>query len=361
MNRGTLNNRIKILFFMNSSYNLECATLEITLKCNLKCFHCEFSAGKPLLDELSTEELINLCEDLSKIKCKRIILMGGEVFLRKDWYDVSEKIKELGIELGFITNGFINSPKLIKQIKNVQPVFVGVSIDGGTDKTHDKIRGVNGSFERALNFVDLCLAEKIPVIVITSVHKLNIKEIPKLRDILFEKDILLWELQITDVEGRFPREYLVDEEEFYSVGQFITETQKQHPRGGNFVNGAHDMGYNSMYLPELSGFKKWHGCQAGITLLSIESNGGVKGCSALTEKFVESNIRNKSIVDIWNDPNSFAYNRKFKKEDLTGYCKECKYNMNCKGGCIETSHMLTGDLHGDPYCFYKIEQNILKR
>jgi len=163
------------------------------------------------------------------------------------------------------------------------------------------------------------------------------------------------------LRGRFPRDYLVDEEKFYSVGQFITETQKLHPRGANFVNGAHGMGYNSMYLPELSGFKKWHGCQAGITLLSIESNGGVKGCSALTGKFVESNIRNKSIVDIWNDPNSFAYNRKFKKEDLTGYCKECKYGMNCKGGCIETSHMLTGNLHGDPYCFYKIEQKILKR
>jgi len=131
--------------------------------------------------------------------------MGGEVFLRKDGYEVSEKIKELGIELGFITNGFIKSTNLITQIKNVQPIFVGVSIDEGTAKTHDKIRGVNGSFDRALNFVDLCLAEKIQFIVITSVHKLNIKELRLLRDILFEKDILLWELQITDVEGEISK------------------------------------------------------------------------------------------------------------------------------------------------------------
>jgi len=345
---------------MKQKYSLDCISWNITLHCNLKCFHCEFSAGKPSLNELTTEESLHLCEDLAKINCKRIILMGGEPFLRKDWYEIAKKIKQLNMEVAFISNGYTVSKKLIDQLKSLMPTFVGVSIDGGTAKTHDRIRGVKGSYDRALQFIDLCIHSKIPIIVITSVHKLNIKELPILRDIIYKKDILLWEIQTTDVEGRFPKKYLLNKEEFYSVGQFIANAQKKYSAKKKFVNGAHDMGYNSSFLPDLTGFKKWHGCQAGVSILAIESDGGIKGCSALNDRFVEDNIRNRNIKDIWNDPNAFAYNRKFKIENLKGYCRVCKYGKSCKGGCIETSYMLTGDLHCDPYCFYQIEQRYLK-
>jgi len=97
---------------MNSEYQLDCVSWEITLKCNLKCIHCEFSAGKPSPDELSTQEAIKLCEDLHRLNCKRVILMGGEPFLRKDWYRLSEKIKDLGMELAFISNGYIINKNL---------------------------------------------------------------------------------------------------------------------------------------------------------------------------------------------------------------------------------------------------------
>ena len=340
---------------MEQKYNLDCASWEITLKCNLKCFHCEYSAGDALSDELTTEEAINLVDDLAKIKCKRIIMMGGEVFLRKDWKKIAKHIRKYGIELAFISNGFISSKKLISDIKSVSPVFVGVSLDGGTAETHDKIRGVKGSFERALKFIDLCIESGIHIIVITSAHKLNIKELPILMDVLSNKKNLYWEIQITDVEGRFPKKYLLDFDEFYSLGKFITDAQKKHPLGKKFVNGSHDMGYNSSIFPDMTGFEKWQGCIAGLSLIAIESNGGIKGCSALTGKFVEDNIRNRSIIDIWKDPNSFSYNRNFKINDLKGFCRICKYGESCRGGCNETSFMYTGKVHCDPYCFHRLE------
>jgi radical SAM protein with 4Fe4S-binding SPASM domain len=341
-------------------YNLECASWETTLKCNLKCFHCEFSAGKALPNELSTDEALNLCEDLRKVGCKRIILMGGEPFLRNDWELIAKKIKDEGMELAFISNGYLNNEKLFKKLDELSPVFVGVSIDGGKPEIHDKIRGVKGSFNRALNFVDRCLELNLWVIIITSVHKVNKDKLSILRDILYNRNVY-WELQITDVAGRFPKKYLVSEDEFYSIGRFIYETQKKHPRGKKFINGAHDMGYYSKIFPNLTGFPEWKGCQAGISLIAIESNGGIKGCSALTTKFVEDNIRNRNIVEIWNDNTMFPYNRQFKIDDLKGYCKNCKYGKNCKGGCLETSYMSTGKTYCDPYCFYKLEKNIEKK
>ncbi|MBN2065568.1 MAG: radical SAM protein [Candidatus Thermoplasmatota archaeon] len=346
---------------MKQTYRLDCVSWEITLRCNLRCFHCEFSAGKPAPDELTTEEALSLCDDLAKIGCKRVILMGGEVFLRKDWYHIAEKIKQLHMEVAFITNGYLLNDRLIGQLQHLQPAFVGVSVDGGTAETHDKIRGVTGSFDRAFRFVDRCIDTHLPVIIITSVHKLNIAELPLLRDILITKDIFRWEIQITDVEGRFSKDYLVDEHEFYEVGNFIARTQKEYPRLKQVVSGAHDMGYNSSILPELTGFPTWTGCPAGKTMMAIESNGGVKGCSAQTGHFVEDNIRNRGVIEIWNDPHSFAYNRQFTKQDLHGYCRQCIYGETCKGGCVETSYMLTGSTHGNPYCFHRIEEKTRKR
>jgi len=337
------------------TYELKNAVWEITLKCNLKCFHCEFSAGKALSDELSTEEAIRLCDDLARLKCKRIILMGGELFLRKDWNIIAKKIKELGIELALITNGSIINKDIFTMLNKLNPFYIGVSLDGATAKTHDHIRGVKGSFNRALEFVDRCNRLQIPVNIVTSVHKLNIHELPKLRDILFDKNVL-WEIQMTDIAGRFPREYLLDKKEFYSLGRFIHETQRLHPDGRKFVTGAHDIGYHSIFFPNVTGFSGWEGCQAGISLIAIESNGGIKGCSALTTTFVEDNIRQRNMVDIWKDPSSFAYNRQFNVDDLRGYCKNCKYGRSCKGGCIETSYMATGKIHCDPYCLHRIEE-----
>jgi len=339
-------------------HNLECASWEITLKCNLKCFHCEFSAGKADPDELSHEEAIKLCEDLARLKCRLVILMGGEPFLRKDWYIIAKKIKDMGMELAFITNGYSTSDKIFSKLRDLSPLYIGVSIDGGKAETHDTIRGVKGSFDRALKFIDICTKSKLRVHIVTSVHKFNIDELPLLRDILSDKDVF-WEIQMTDVAGRFPQKYLLNEREFYSVGCFIADTQKTHPLGKKFINGSHDTGYHSNHLPDLTGFTQWKGCQAGISLIGIESNGGIKGCSALTTEFVKYNIRDKNILDIWNDPNSFSYNRQFKKDDLKKYCKNCKYGLSCKGGCLETSYMSTGELHCDPYCFYRIEHEKL--
>jgi len=341
------------------NYSLECATWELTLRCNLKCFHCEFSAGNALPDELSRKEAFKLIDDLKKVDCKKIILMGGEPFLRNDWDLISKKIKDENIKLAYISNGYLDSKRTFNRLKELKPEFIGISIDGGRAKTHDKIRGVDGSFNRAINFINRCLKLEIPVIVITSIHKLNFEELPLLRDLLFEKNVS-WTIQVTDIAGRFPKEYLIDEKEFYSIGKFIYETQKKHPRGKKFINGAHDIGYHSKFFPNMTGFPKWNGCQAGLSLIGIESNGGIKGCSALTNNFVEANVKEKSIVEIWNDPNSFSYNRCFNNEDLSGFCKSCQYNKTCKGGCTMTSFMSTGKLHGDPFCFHKIEEEMEK-
>ena len=127
------------------------------------------------------------------------------------------------------------------------------------------------------------------------------------------------------------------------------------------VVGAHDFGYNSSYIPCLGLYPDWRGCPAGLLTFGVQSDGGIKGCLSTPDSLVEGNVREKSIVEIWNDPNSFSYNRRFKIEALGEYCKGCKFGESCMGGCTSKSTAITGKLHNDPWCFYRLEQEYLKK
>ena len=83
----------------------------------------------------------------------------------------------------------------------------------------------------------------------------------------------------------------------------------------------------------------------------IDSVGNVRGCESMyDERFIEGNLRERSLESIWNDENAFAYNRRFTKELLTGACKTCEYGSRCAGGCRSYAYFVHGKMYEAPYC-----------
>jgi len=335
------------------------AVWEITLACNMKCMHCGSAAGKARPNELSTIEALNLCEDLKELGTELITLIGGEPFLRRDWFIISKKIKELGMDLTFISNGLSIYSKIISQLKELEPYAVAISLDGAIPETHDSIRGIKGSFKKCISCLKSLKEAGLPTSVITTLHKNNIKELPKIRDLLLNKGIA-WQIQMAGPTGRFPRDLVLSEGEFYSASMFISSSRNRFSVKELPVMGAHNFGYHSQILGNIMITPIWKGCQAGISTIGIQSNGGIKGCLSLPDKYVEDNIRNRSLKEIWEDSKFASYNRKFKISDLKGGCKGCKYGKSCKGGCETVSTSMTNEMHCDPYCLYLIENKSFK-
>ncbi len=329
--------------------------LELTLKCNMRCIHCGSSAGNIRKEELSTNEWINVCRDASELDCELITFLGGEPFVRKDWFEIAKNVKDFGMNLSIITNGFCIDEKLVSQLKKIDPYTVAVSIDGATEKTHDTIRNHNGSLNRCKQTLALLNEANLPTTVVTTIHKMNLKELPAMIDFLLNKGAA-WQIQIADTMGRFPEELHVSEKEFYSIALFIASTRNKYSKKELPITGAHCIGYNSEVLPITQMSPTWKGCQAGITALAIQSDGGVKGCLSVSDDFIDGNIRSQSLKDIWNDPKAFSYNRKFTPDDLHGNCIDCRYGGTCKGGCLGVSLAETGKLHSDPYCLFLYEK-----
>jgi radical SAM protein with 4Fe4S-binding SPASM domain len=340
---------------LKNKYTPVSAIWEITLDCNMHCIHCGSSAGNARENELSTKEAINVCKKLNQLGTGLITLIGGEPFLRKDWNRIAKEIKDYGMDVTIISNGFPIDDKLVTQLKKLEPYAVAISLDGALAETHDSIRGFKGSFDKCISSLELLKNADLPTSIITTLHKRNVKELSKIREMILGKGIA-WQIQMAGPTGRFPKKLLLSEKEFYSVAMFISSSRNQYSTKELPIMGAHNFGYHSHILGNIMITPTWKGCPAGISTIGITSNGGVKGCLSLPNEFIEDNIRNRSLIDIWNSPNFASYNRNFNKDNLKEECTTCKYGKSCKGGCTTVSSTLSGEPHQNPYCFHLIEQ-----
>jgi len=128
-------------------------TFALTYRCDLKCANCATWA-RPPREELSTEELGKVISSLGRIPWLQFT--GGEIFTREDIEEVLERAaanRELAL-LTFPTNG--SSPARIERavraaMKRNRSVRLVVTCGlEGTREVHDRLRGVEGSFERCV-------------------------------------------------------------------------------------------------------------------------------------------------------------------------------------------------------------------
>ena len=124
----------------------------LTNRCNLRCEMCsqygenykEFACP-----DLPFSEWKKFFASISDVVPKpKIVLMGGEPLLYKNVDDVIEYLNECGFYIQIVTNGTLvgNHLSAISKCKNITVTF---SIDG-LEKTHDRIRGVEGTFQKAI-------------------------------------------------------------------------------------------------------------------------------------------------------------------------------------------------------------------
>ncbi len=340
-------------------YKLCSALLELTLQCNMRCTHCGSSAGNRRENELSKDQWMNVCRQLAELNCGQVIFTGGEPILRNDWCEIAQCVRDFGMDFSIISNGLAINEDTVNHLRRLNPHGVAISIDGGKTQTHDAIRRVSGSFQKCKDALNLLQEADIPTSVVTTAHKMNFKELPQIREFLLNKGIA-WQIQIGNPMGRFPKDLALSNEEFYAVAMFIASTRKQYSYKEMPITGAHCIGYHSSVLPNVM-LSQWIGCHAGINVISIQSNGGIKGCLSLPDDFIERNIKENQLADMWNNPDAFSYNRKFTVENLNNDCRECRYGKSCKGGCLSQSTSTTGKTHGDPYCLRLIENKIVAK
>ena len=329
-------------------YHLDQCVWEITLACCFSCKYCGSRGGKARENELSTEECLRVADELSGLHVRRVSMIGGEVFLRPDWEQIVSRLTGHGIAVNIITNGFLFTEGLIEKLKSCRVESVAVSIDG-PEKVHDKYRQ-NGSYARALSAVRTLTKAGIPVSVISTLNAENAETLPELYETLLSYPIFAWQLQACSPMGNAALSGIDYAFSPLRVVRFV----ETHKDTAPFLLGiADNIGYFTPSEGTLRGAENayFRGCSAGIRSIGIDSAGNVRGCESMYDPFfIEGNLREKKLREIWEDPEAFSYNRKFSETFLTGACRTCPAGPYCAGGCRSYNFFTHGKLYEAPRC-----------
>jgi radical SAM protein with 4Fe4S-binding SPASM domain len=281
------------------------------------------------------------------------------LLLRKDWVTLGKAVGESGIRLEMITNGLEveNQADLIADAGFFAVTF---SIDGDKE-THDELRGVPGGLSSLLSGSRALKERGMLIGAVTQVNCRNINLLDRVYRLLVDNDFDGWQVQLTMPHGEAANDdgaICISPKDLLELDKTLVRLK----RGSDlFLQAADNIGYMSRHEPLLrSGTrdeeKFFGGCQAGMQVVGITSDGTVRGCLSLPPSFDEGNIRDRSFREIWNDERAFLYNRAFKVDDLDGACLRCPFNKICRAGCKSLAVAVTGSVQSNPYCLRRLEE-----
>lgn len=335
---------------------------ELTLACDLKCAHCGSRAGKRRPNQLSTTECLQVVDQLAALGTREISLIGGEAYLRPDWLEIVEAITGHGIYCALQTGARNLSEARIEGAVEAGLKGVGVSLDG-LEALHDRLRGVPGSFRRAVTALKNCKTHGLSTSVNTQIGAETMDDLPALLEVIADAGVGHWQMQLTVAMGNAVDNdhLLLQPHQLQTVMPLIAELYHRAQDRDILVAVGNNVGYFGPYEHFLRGYGEgvphWASCGAGSTVMGIEADGAIKGCPSLeTRRYTGGNVRQQSIEDIWRHSEQIGKARLTDPQQLWGFCAGCYYADACRAGCTWTAGSLLGEPGNNPYCHYRVER-----
>ncbi len=131
-----------------------------TYRCQCRCPHClaGFYKRAPQL-ELSDSEIKRFIDQLKEVNPLAVSFFGGEPLLRKNIGELINYTSSKGYITELETNGLLLDRNRVRGLKKAGLNRVYVSLDSGKPDVHDRLRGIPGCYEKALNALRYCVAE----------------------------------------------------------------------------------------------------------------------------------------------------------------------------------------------------------
>lgn len=262
---------------------------EITRNCNFRCLHCYNNSNLKLKTEMSHNMNIDIAKQLVNMKVFRVCLSGGEPLLSKSYWEISKILKEGKVSCNTITNGYhideTTAQKMSEYFTHVQ-----LSIDGVNPEVHDKIRGVKGSWKRAVKACKLLIKNKTKVSICFVPLKFNIKHIAEMIDFAFEIGAFSFRTEKTKLTGRAVKNInVIPSKKQYEMFERVIEKKREEYKGKMMIEYTSDvprtLSIVSQYFPP---FFCWI-TPSGIVTLNN------------TLPIPGGSLKEKSFKEIWND------------------------------------------------------------
>ncbi len=342
-------------------------------RCNLTCKHCySISADHNFPNELSTDEVFKVIDDLKAFGVPVLILSGGEPLLRPDIYEISTYAKQKGFYVGLSTNGTLINEDNIDRIAAMEYNYVGISLDG-LKETHDKFRRKQGAFDASLHAARLCRDANLKIGLRFTITQDNEKDLPAMLKLMHDEKIDKFYLSHLNYAGRGNRNRK-DDATFQMTRNaldLIFETcwqdiengiNTEYVTGNNDADGVYLLQWVEKNHPDMTEhiktkLKQWGGNSSGVNVANIDNLGDVHP-DTYWWHYSLGNVKQRPFSEIWMDT-SDPMMKELKKSprNISGRCHQCSFFNICGGNTRIRAMQLTGDPWAeDPGCYLTDEE-----
>lgn len=286
--------------------NLYSVQIEITERCNWRCQHCYLPQYQNY--GIKTEKLFELFNELRRLGVFELTLTGGEIFTRKDIFEIIEKARSLGFNLTLFSNVSLLDEIKIRKLEKLYISSISCTIFSMEEKIHDEITQKKGSLKKCLDNINLLRKYNIPVEIKTIITKKNLHNWKKVYEYAKSKKCsynIDYEIFAKNNGDTSPLLLSLDKNEFYN---------------------------NCKELDEIRGFEaKVHGddeyaCEQLRNYILINARGDVYPCEKFNLKL--GNIYIEKIEKIWKESKELQKIQNIKWRDLIN-CSRCNLNQYC--------------------------------
>lgn len=345
----------------------------MTRRCNLKCVHCYAKSEDIAYDnELTHEQSIAMIDDLAEFGVPVLLFSGGEPLVHPGLGEYAQYAVSKGMRAVISTNGTLITRKKAKHLKEIGLSYVGISLDG-LEETHDRFRGVKGSFKRAMTAIENCQAEGIKVGLRFTINKRNVNDVPGVFDLLEEKNIpraCFYHLVYSGRGSQLAKEDLTHEETRKVLDLIMDRTKDLHDRNMAKEILTVDNHADGPYVYQRLLNKNPKRAATVLELLEMnEGNNSGRGIGCISwdgevhpdqfwRKISLGNIKETPFSKIWTDTdNDFLMKLKEKKKHVKGRCTDCRWLDICAGNFRARAESVANDpWDSDPACYLTDEE-----
>ena len=296
-----------------------------TYRCNSRCIMCDSwrmkqeQIGKE--KELSLSEIEKVFGEARKLGAYYLTINGGvgEPMMRNDIVEILKIAERKGFASNLITNGLNMNRDLAVKILSTNPFKVHVSLDAATDATYEKIRGVKGGFEKAVQSLKMLCEVKKELGVSTRIHsdtvimKINLHEIIDIvklvesigAEFLCQPVVIFDNPYVLEIK----EDLWIDKEQLPEAMRIIDELKEIKMQKGIVLNTIKHLDLIKKYFENPDSIRYNNVCIFPLTSFIVHPHGEVKTC---LEEI--GNIRDESLSSIWKSANITKQNLYCEKE-----------------------------------------------
>jgi AdoMet-dependent heme synthase len=304
--------------------------LDLTYRCNERCVHCYLDHSDK--GEMTTAEIKHLLEEMAEAGVFILTLSGGEIFLRKDFFEILEYARHrLSFCVKLKTNAVLIREREAARIRELGVESVQISIYSHRPQVHDAITLVPGSLKRSLDAIRFLKSHGLRVIMANVLMTQNVADYPGVRALAAELGVeCTLDPTITPM--------MDGERSVLSLG--INQQALREVYRDSALVGDVDEFCAIQAEPGESELESTP-CSAGHTTCYVSPYGDVFPCVQFP--LPTGNVRRQGFLDIWRHSDQMNEVRSIRMKDLTT-CSSCTH----AGGCTRCPGLafMEGNMRG---------------